>query len=150
VNLLPLLPVHAQDATFDAILARTRNDMTEMFKHSMFPYAEMCEQYRAATSETHGAPVEVTFNVEPVSQLPRFGSHQPALVSAVNDRIEFDLSCNVFVLPTDITIELDYDTGLFAEDAVYGLLNLYSKIVENYAKRADAARRASTPARGAA
>nr|QKW94363.1 aminotransferase [Stigmatella erecta] len=150
VNLLPLVPIHGQDTTFDAILARTRNDMTEMFKHSMFPYAEMCEQYRSATSEPQGAPVEVTFNVEPVSQLPRFGSHQPSLVSAVNDRIEFDLSCNVFVLPTDITLELDYDTGLFAEDAVYGLLNLYSKIVENYAKRADAARRANTPARGAA
>lgn len=144
VNLLPLVPVQGQDATFDAILARTRTEMTEMFKHSMFPYAEMCEQYRAATSEAHGAPVEVTFNVEPVSQLPRFDRHQPALVSAANDRIEFDLSCNVFVLPTDITLELDYDTTLFAEDAVYGLLNLYSKIVENYAKRA------ATLARGAA
>ncbi|NBD10811.1 aminotransferase class III-fold pyridoxal phosphate-dependent enzyme [Corallococcus silvisoli] len=150
VNLLPLLPVHGQDATFDTILARARHDMAELFKHAMFPYQEMCEQYRAVTSEAQGAPVEVTFNVEPVSQLPRFGSHQPALVAAVNDRIEFDLCCNVFVLPTDITIELDYDTGLFAEDAVYGLLNLYSKIVENYAKRADAARRSNMPARGAA
>ncbi|PTL81635.1 aminotransferase class III-fold pyridoxal phosphate-dependent enzyme [Vitiosangium sp. GDMCC 1.1324] len=151
VNLLPLLPSHGQDATFDAILSRTRNDMAEMFKHSMFPYQEMCEHFRSGTSEAHAAPVEVTFNVEPVSQLPRFGVQQPALIAAVNDRIEFDLMCNVFVLPTDITIELDYDTGLFAEDAVYGLLNLYSKIVENYAKRADAARRPSAPAaRGAA
>jgi hypothetical protein len=151
VNLLPLLPCHGQDATFDAILSRTRHDMAELFKHSMFPYQEMCEQYRAVTSEAQAAPVEVTFNVEPVSQLPRFGVRQPSLVAAVNDRIEFDLSCNVFVLPTDITIELDYDTGLFAENAVYGLLNLYSKIVENYAKRSDAARRPSIQAtRGAA
>nr|QKW94304.1 non-ribosomal peptide synthetase [Myxococcus xanthus] len=146
VNLLPLLPAHGADATFDASLARTRSQMKELFKHAGFPYVELCEQYRAVLPEAQGSPVEVTFNVEPVSQLPSFGGQSPELVSAVNDWIEFDLSCNVFVLPTDITLELDYDTRLFAEDAVYGLLNLYSKIVENYAKRADTARRTSGPA----
>jgi hypothetical protein len=50
------------------------------------------------------------------------------------------------VLESDIRIDLDYDTGMLAEDAVYGLLNLYAKIVENYANRADPARRPNTPA----
>jgi hypothetical protein len=145
VNLLPLLPIDAPHATFDAILGHTKHAMAAMFKHAMFPYHEMCARYRAATSDERAAPVEITFNVEPVSQLPRFGDRRPALVAAVNDRIELDLMFNVFVLDTDISIELDYDTGLFAEDAVYGLLNLYAKIVENYANRADPARRAAAP-----
>jgi len=145
VNLLPLLPLDAPHATFDAMLDHTKHAMAAMFQHAMLPYHELCEVYRAAaaTADDHAAPVEITFNVEPVSQLPRFDDRRPALVAAVNDRIEFDLMFNVFVLDSDLTIELDYDTGLFAEDAVYGLLNLYAKIVENYANRADPARRAS-------
>jgi len=146
VNLLPLLPFHGPNGTFDTTLAYTKHAMAEMFKHSMFPYQEMCAQYRAATSEDHVTPVEVTFNVEPVSQLPRFDDQRPLLVAAVNDQIEFDLMFNVFVLESDIRIDLDYDTGLFAEDAVYGLLNLYAKLVENYANRADPARRLNAPA----
>jgi glutamate-1-semialdehyde aminotransferase/acyl carrier protein len=146
VNLLPLLPFHGPNATFDMTLAYTKHAMAEMFKHSMFPYQEICAQYRVATSEAHVAPVEVTFNVEPVSQLPRFDEQRPQLIAAVNDRIEFDLMFNVFVLESDIRIDLDYDIGLLAEDAVYGLLNLYAKIVENYANRADPARRPNAPA----
>ena len=53
-------------------------------------------------------------------------------------------------MPAEISIELDYDTGLFAEDAVYGLLNLYSKILENYAHRADPARRTGAALAGGA
>jgi glutamate-1-semialdehyde aminotransferase/acyl carrier protein len=143
VNLLPLLPSHGPNATFDTVLAHTRNGMAEMFKHAMFPYQEMCQHYQTLTSAALAAPVEITFNVEPVGQLPRFDGRRPALIAAANDRIELDLMCNVFVLPAEIMIELDYDTGLFAEDAMYGLLNLYSKIIENYAHRADPARRAS-------
>jgi len=146
VNLLPLLPFHGPNGTFDTTLAYTKHTMAEMFKHSMYPYQEMCEQYRAATSEDHVTPVEVTFNVEPVSHLPRFDDQRPLLVAAVNDRIEFDLMFNVFVLESDIRIDLDYDTGMLAEDAVYGLLNLYAKLVENYANRADPARRPNAPA----
>jgi glutamate-1-semialdehyde aminotransferase/acyl carrier protein len=145
VNLLPLLPLDAPHATFEAMLGHTKHAMAAMFQHAMLPYHELCEIYRAAaaTDDDRAAPVEVTFNVEPVSQLPRFGDRRPALVAAVNDRIEIDLMFNVFVLDTDLSIELDYDTRLFAEDAVYGLLNLYAKIIENYANRADPARRAS-------
>ena len=145
VNLLPLMPYNGPNATFDATLSHTKHALSEMFKHAMFPYQEMCEQYQVATSEERAAPVEITFNVEPVSQLPQFEGQRPKMVAAVNDRIEFDLMFNVFVFETGISIELDYDTGLLAEDAMYGLLNLYSKIVENYANRADL-RRSSTPA----
>ena len=155
VNLLPLLPFHGPSATFDAVLAHTKNSMAELFQHSMFPYQEMCQYYQALTSAACAAPVEITFNVEPVGQLPRFDARRPTLIAAVNDRIELDIMCNVFVLPAEIAIELDYDTGLFAEDAVYGLLNLYAKILENHAHRADparptSARHASSAAGGAA
>src|SRR5262249_29471370 len=125
----------------------TKDRMAEMFKHCLFPYDRMCEQYRKAAGAGEGAgPAEVTFNVEPISQIPAFGDQRPSLVAAVNDRIELDLMFNVFVRDTDITIELDYDTTLFAEDAVYGLLNLYAKIVENYANRASPSHRSAAPA----
>jgi hypothetical protein len=146
VNLLPLLPIDDPHATFDAVLGHTKHALAAMFEHAMFPYPEICERYRAVTTEPDAAPVEVTFNVEPVSQLPRFEDCVPALVVAANHRIEVDLMWNVFVLDTDLRIELDYDTERFAEDAVYGLLNLYAKIVENYANRAGEARRPAAPA----
>jgi glutamate-1-semialdehyde aminotransferase/acyl carrier protein len=141
VNLLPLLPFHGPSATFDDVLSHAKNSMAELFQHALFPYPEMCQHYQALTSAAHAAPVEITFNVEPIGQLPQFDARRPVLIAAVNDRIELDLMCNVFVLPAEITIELDYATDLFAEDAVYGLVNLYAKILENYAHRADPARR---------
>jgi hypothetical protein len=140
VNLLPLLPVHGGSIGFEASLTHAKQAMNELFQHASFPYHEICALHERITGQEGAGPVEVTFNVEPVDDVPRFAGDRPALLASANHQIEFDLMFNLFLLDGEIRIELDYDTGLFAEDTAYGWLNLFSKIVENYAGQADPGR----------
>jgi glutamate-1-semialdehyde aminotransferase len=130
--LLPLLPLHGATATIEAGLAHTKQALNEAFQHAGFPYDEMAALHERVTGAS--SPVEVTFNVEPIGQVPAFGGPPPALVAAPNRQIEFDLMFNVFVLENEIRIEADHGIEVIAEDVAYGWLNLFGKIVENYAR----------------
>lgn len=139
VNLLPFLPLQGAGAAFAPTLAYTKQAMNELFAHSRFPYHEMCDIYRELDGDGSETPVGLTFNVEPITAMPRFGEVEPRLIAPVNSRIEFDLMFNLFLLQKELRIELDYNTDRHAEDAVYGWLYLFSKILENSSAGAVAA-----------
>lgn len=145
VNLLPLLPAEAGD--FAAALAATREATSRLFNHARYAYHDICDGYQARAAAAGSAavagretPVDITFNVEPLTGMPSFGGAVPELVAPVNGRIECDLMINLFPLPDGLRIELDYDTGLFAADVVHGWLNLLAKIIENQVAEAIPAR----------
>lgn len=136
VNLLPLLPAEAGD--FAAALSASRAATARLFNHARYAYHDICDAYQARAAATGSAavanretPVDITFNVEPLTGMPSFGGAVPELVAPVNGRIECDLMINLFPLPDGLRIELDYDTGLFAADVIHGWLNLLAKIIEN-------------------
>jgi glutamate-1-semialdehyde aminotransferase/acyl carrier protein len=131
VNLMPLLPFHGSEVSFEPALAYSKQAMNDLFAHSKFPYHEMCAFYQELSSQSRATPVTVTFNVEPITEMPRFGDGAPTLLAPVNSRIEFDLMFNIFLLKSGVRIELDYNTDLFAEDMIYGWLYLFAKIIEN-------------------
>lgn len=136
VNLLPLLlPCAEPNAPFSATLAATRQAMGELFAHAQFPYAQLCAQYQHASASTDATPVEVTFNVEPMTDIPAFGGQVPHLIVPANHAIEFDLMCNIYFFKSGMRIELDYNRERFDAPGVFGWLNLFAKIVENQAKR---------------
>lgn len=130
VNLLPLVPLHSGNVSFESMLVYTKQAMNELFVHSGFPYHEMCADYQALRAQSDVGPVSVTFNAEPISDLPRLGGCEAALIPARNGRIEFDLMFNLFLLNGGVRIELDYNPDAFAEDLIYGWLNLYAKLLE--------------------
>lgn len=136
VNLPVLLPMHGEGLVFDDVLAATRTAMSELMNHSRFPYHELCELYRAQTAQQGERPAEITFNVEPLTEMPSFGTAVPELVAPVNHWIEFDLMFNVFMLPGGMRIELDYNAERFTAQETYGWLYLLAKVIENEANAA--------------
>lgn len=133
VNLPFVVPTSDASAPFDDVLATARKVMSELMSHSRFPYHMLCDLYRTHSPDRRGQPVEVTFNVEPLTQMPSFGGSTPVLVAPVNRWIEFDLMFNVFLLPDGIRIELDYNSDLFNAELAYGWLYLLAKLIENEA-----------------
>jgi glutamate-1-semialdehyde aminotransferase/acyl carrier protein len=131
VNLPPLLPARGEGAGFDAVLREARAAFSQVMSHARFPHHELRALYLAEGAPERDTPVDITFNVEPLAQLPAFGATTPALVVPVNRWIEFDLMFNLFLLPDGLRIELDFNTALFAADEVYGWLNLFAKLIEN-------------------
>ncbi|RKP45283.1 aminotransferase class III-fold pyridoxal phosphate-dependent enzyme [Trinickia fusca] len=136
VNLPVLVPMHGEGLVFDDVLAATRTAMSELMNHSRFPYHELCELYRAQTAQQGERPAEITFNVEPLTDMPAFGTAVPELVAPVNHWIEFDLMFNVFMLPGGMRIELDYNAERFTAQESYGWLYLLAKVIENEANAA--------------
>ncbi|MGV0760612.1 aminotransferase class III-fold pyridoxal phosphate-dependent enzyme [Tistrella mobilis] len=139
VNLLPMLPPEDPASGFDGMLAAARAAMNDLMTHARFPYADICDAYRARAAENGGGvagretPVDVTFNLEPITGMPSFGGSVPELIAPANAWIEFDLMINVFMLDEGLRIELDYDTRQFSPEAMHGWLNLLAKIIENQA-----------------
>ncbi|MBA3772883.1 MAG: aminotransferase class III-fold pyridoxal phosphate-dependent enzyme [Ramlibacter sp.] len=131
VNLPVLLSAHGEGLVFDEVLGSSRAAMNDIMSHSRFPYHEICALYLGQPDPRREMPVEITFNFEPLTEMPVFGSAMPELVTPVNRWIEFDLMFNIFFLKTGMRIELDYNTDLFTADAIYGWLNLLAKIIEN-------------------
>ncbi len=131
VNLPLLLPARGEGAGFDAVLREARATFSQVMSHARFPHHELRALYLAEGAAERDTPVDITFNVEPLAQLPAFGATTPALVVPVNRWIEFDLMFNLFLLPDGLRIELDFNTALFAADEVYGWLNLFAKLIEN-------------------
>lgn len=133
VNLPFIIPAHGAGLTFDDVLASTRGATSTLMNHSRFPYRELCELYRARHPGGPASPVEITFNVEPLTHMPAFGECTPELIAPVNGRIEFDMMFNVFLLPDGMRIELDYNRDLLKADVTYGWLYLLAKLIENEA-----------------
>lgn len=133
VNLPFVVPTSDASTPFDDVLAATRKVMSELMSHSRFPYHVLCDLYRTRSPDGSEQPVEITFNVEPLTQMPSFGERTPVLVAPVNRWIEFDLMFNVFLLPDGIRIELDYNSDLLNAELAYGWLFLLAKLVENEA-----------------
>ncbi|MBA2672296.1 aminotransferase class III-fold pyridoxal phosphate-dependent enzyme, partial [Ramlibacter sp.] len=143
VNLPVLLPAHGKGLDFEEVLAASRAAMSDIMSHSRFPYHEICGLYRSQPDPQRDMPAEITFNFEPLTEMPAFGTAVPELVAPVNRWIEFDLMFNIFFLQTGMRIELDYSTDLFTADDAYGWLNLLAKIIENETSAVPAARLAA-------
>jgi len=133
VNLPFVIPAQGEGLDFEAVLAFTREATMKLMNHSRFPYREACELYRARGANDNASPVEITFNVEPITRMPAFGETAPALVAPINQSIEFDLMFNVFLLSDGARIELDYNRDLVTADVAYGWLYLLAKLIENEA-----------------
>jgi non-ribosomal peptide synthetase component F len=133
VNLPFVVPAPGDDHDFESALAFTREAMSKLMNHSRFPYSELCELFRERVPDSNASPVEITFNLEPMTHMPAFGEGAPKLVAPINQWIEFDLMFNVFLLPDGTRIELDYNRDLLKADVTYGWLYLLAKLIENEA-----------------
>lgn len=130
VNLLPFIPEVNETPVYDDILAQTKSKMGQLFRHSKFPYTDICVLFSTPSNERLDTPIDITFNVEPITHLPAFDGAIPDILMSKNGRIEFDQMYNLFIINDLIRLEIDYNPDLYDAIALRGKLNLFCKILE--------------------
>jgi amino acid adenylation domain-containing protein len=132
-HLLPLRSKLTDGDTVAEFLKQTRTALLDAFDHQDFPFSELIRQLGQRREARVSPPVSTVFNLEPISALPTIPGLELNLVPPIIRFTAFDLFVNVIDTGKELQIDCDYNTGLFNEDTVQRLLNVYQTIARGMA-----------------
>jgi acyl transferase domain-containing protein/glutamate-1-semialdehyde aminotransferase len=107
VNIVPVQWKRSEADIKDKI-AFIKENQLQGYKHSDYPIGEM-EKF------TKSSFIEVLFNVEPISELPKFDDIITDLISVPISASEYPLIINAMRLDTVLHIEMDYQSELISD-----------------------------------
>ncbi len=121
--------------------------LLEALEHADYPFAQILQDLAVRRDPARPVLVPMTFNLDRVQAMPEFGPGIAVrLLPVPAGFARFDLACNVVDFAGSMTVELDYDAELFAEDSVALLLDDFVAGLRALARQ-DAAPQASVWAR---
>jgi len=127
-HLLPLRSKLSDGDTVAGFLKQTRTALLDALDHQDFPFSELIQQLGQRREARVSPLVSTVFNLEPISALPTFPGLDLNLVAPIIRFTAFDLFVNVIDSGKELQIDCDYNTGLFNEDTIQRLLNVYQTI----------------------
>ncbi|SHL87003.1 amino acid adenylation domain-containing protein, partial [Mucilaginibacter sp. OK098] len=121
-NLLPFLSRYADDGSFIAFLKNSKKELIECFENQAYPFAKILDDLNQKGNRLQSQLVNVTFNLNPVNELPSFAALQVNWIQTPLSFAPFDLFFDITVLPDEMVLDCDYNTGLFLPETISGLL----------------------------
>lgn len=130
-----LLPIRYQNqnpqASFVSIVQAIRDTLLDAFEHPNFPYAEMVKDYRKNHPQEKQSLVNVTFNLDKITDTIEVPNLQLDLVDLPAFYSKFDLSLNMTEYDSELSARFDYNKDLFEEQVISSLLNKYEELLNN-------------------
>ncbi|MBL6449171.1 amino acid adenylation domain-containing protein [Fulvivirga sp. 29W222] len=137
-RLLPVRLAFDQSQSFEEYLKCTRSTLLEGFENSRYPYADLINELTKKADLNKRPLVSATFNMEPVSRLPKVFELETKILSTTQDFSPYDLNLNVIDEQGEITIEWIYNTDIFAEETVHKFMDYFKNLIEGIISQPDA------------
>lgn len=123
VNLTPLLLERKPGQSRAKFIEELKENQLEAFKHADFPYLSLVES-------RDKDPVEIVFNLEPISELPKLEGTDLDLISLPVVASEYPIMVNVMRLNSRLHIDLDVQEWILSEKQADELLSSFSSKLE--------------------
>ncbi len=120
VNLIPLI-IRNQDK--ENFMSEMKTQQMSSFRYSELPENEI---FRTIDRKHH---FDMVFNVEPISELPKFSGNEISMASTIVNSSEYPLMFNVLKLKKETQIEMDFQLSLFSKEKAERLLDQFIEIL---------------------
>jgi amino acid adenylation domain-containing protein len=116
--------------TFAEYLVDFKQVALEAFSHQEYPFARLNDKLLMQRGSKHSSIVSVTFNMEPVLPQPELPGIEAELLSHPISYAGVDLLLNCTENDSDLILDLDYNSGLFAPETADRLLDQFHTLLE--------------------
>jgi iturin family lipopeptide synthetase A len=123
-NLVPVAFTAVESEEFMDQTKRVKAELIEAYQNMSHPYEEL-------KAKLGGALFNVSFNVEPLAELPDFNDVSLFMYAYPITAAEFDLSFNITDLEYFYHLEVDYRTSQFSTSDIIKWSERYAKILGN-------------------
>jgi non-ribosomal peptide synthetase component F len=124
VNILPIVVDMANSSDEKQFVQVVKARLHKAYSHMDVPYMHLLSM--------QDKPLfNVTFNMEPVQELPSFGNARVELVMARNAYSEFPIMFNLLNLGGRIIVEVDYQIAFYDAEQVRLLMDNFLREIKN-------------------
>ncbi len=124
VNIIPLRLKISNHENPSLLIPEIKELQLEAFRNCEYPSTVLKE-------ELNIDPIQISFNIEPVDELPKFGNLKAKIKTYPITACEFALSFNIMKVEDNLEIEMDYQSGLFTSSEAESFLDGYLELLKS-------------------
>ncbi len=137
VNFIPLRGKPTADSTAAQFLAQMKETVLAGYDHQNYTYGRLVRKLQIPRDPSRLPLTEVQFNLERVGGDLAFDGFQAEADPNPKSFVNFDLFLNVVESKDGLTLDCDYNTGLFDESTVARWMNHYETLLLGMVENAE-------------
>jgi amino acid adenylation domain-containing protein len=137
VNFIPLRGNPAAESTAAQFLARMKETVLAGYDHQNYTYGRLVRKLQIPRDPSRLPLTEVQFNLERVGGDMPFDGFQAEADPNPKNFVNFDIFLNVVESKDGLTLDCDYNTGLFDESTIARWLSHYETLLLGMVENAD-------------
>ncbi len=137
VNFIPLRGKPTADSTAAQFLANTKQTVLAGYEHQNYTYGRLVRKLQIPRDPSRLPLTEVQFNLERVGGDMPFDGFQAEADPNPKSFVNFDIFLNVVESKDGLTLDCDYNTGLFDETTIARWLSHYETLLLGMVENAE-------------
>ena len=137
VNFIPLRGRLAGNPTAAEFLAQMKQTVLAGYEHQNYTYGRLVRKLALQRDPSRLPLTEIQFNLERVGGALGFDGLEAEVDPNPKSFVNFDIFLNIMELKDGLTLDCDYNTGLFDEETIGRWLEHYKVLLEGMAAQAD-------------
>ncbi|SHG99118.1 hybrid non-ribosomal peptide synthetase/type I polyketide synthase [Bradyrhizobium erythrophlei] len=137
VNFIPLRGGLAGNPTAAEFLAQMKQTVLAGYEHQNYTYGRLVRKLALQRDPSRLPITEIQFNLERVGGALGFDGLEAEVDPNPKGFVNFDIFLNIMESKDGLTLDCDYNTGLFDEETIGRWLEHYKVLLEGMAARAD-------------
>ncbi|GBE74656.1 hypothetical protein myaer87_18830 [Microcystis aeruginosa NIES-87] len=129
-HFLPIRSQLAGNPTFAEYLKQMRGVLLSAYEHQDYPFALLLNQLNLPRNTSRSPLIDVSFNLEPVINLPKMKGLEISLLPQKVSFRDRDLHLNVTEMGGEALIDCDYNTDLFKDETIQRWLGHFQTLLE--------------------
>jgi amino acid adenylation domain-containing protein len=137
VNFIPLRGRLSGNPTAGEFLAQMKQTVLAGYEHQNYTYGRLVRKLALQRDPSRLPLTEIQFNLERVGGALGFDGLEAEVDPNPKSFVNFDIFLNIMESKDGLTLDCDYNTGLFDEETIERWLGHYKVLLEGMAARAD-------------
>jgi amino acid adenylation domain-containing protein len=137
VNFIPLRGRLSGNPTGAEFLAQTKQTLLAGYEHQNYTYGRLVRKLALQRDPSRLPLTEIQFNLERLGGSVGFDELKAEVDSNPKSFVNFDIFLNIRESKDGLTLDCDYNTGLFNEETIGSWLEHYKVLLEGMAAHAD-------------
>jgi amino acid adenylation domain-containing protein len=129
-HFLPIRSQLAGNPSFADYLKQMRGVLLSAYEHQDYPFALLLSQLNLPHNTSRSPLIDVSFNLEPVINLPKMRGLEVSLLPQPISFKDRDLHLNVTEMGGEALVDCDYNTDLFKDETIERWLGHFQTLLE--------------------
>lgn len=129
-SLIPFLSRYDDKSSFKQFLKQSKKELIACFENQCYPFANILDDLNQKSNKGQSQFINVTFNLNPINELPSFTALKVDLVHTPLSFAPFDLFFDVTILPDGMVLDCDYNADIFFPETISNLLENFAAFLD--------------------